>query len=177
MIIGRSIKKKNSISGIKRVYLMPYVKYSKTQFIGSDELIISFPVSTLYKFDLVIGSTFSEEVNTVENGQYIDQKLDITLQKVDYDMNYQFNRIINRSFRAIVEDNNGNLRMVGLYNGLDPNGSVKNGTNKEDFSGYNISFEGKERKLAPFIDNINDHTIHEGNVTFMEDVFVDGVFL
>ena len=53
---------------------------------------------------------------------------------------------------VIVEDNNGNLMLVGLDHGADVNGgTVVTGAAMGDLSGYTLTLQAAEKKPANFL--------------------------
>ena len=53
---------------------------------------------------------------------------------------------------VIIEDFNGNFRLAGAEHGVEVSVSTTSGGAMGDLNGYNISFEGKERNMAMFVD-------------------------
>ena len=53
----------------------------------------------------------------------------------------------------LIEDYNGNFRLAGLQNGVEVSVSTATGGAMGDLNGYNLSFEGKEKDPAYFVDS------------------------
>ena len=65
---GRKEPCKNSIGGIKAIYLMPFVKYGlyEIDVINGSELI-SFPSTTVYKYELrADGNDFNQSITFIQ---------------------------------------------------------------------------------------------------------------
>jgi hypothetical protein len=62
--------------------------------------------------------------------------------------------MVRGDWRAIYIDRIGNIRILGLYNGLDAQLSNETGADKSGFNGYKVTFTGKEDNQAYFIDDL-----------------------
>ena len=53
----------------------------------------------------------------------------------------------------LIEDYNGNFRLAGAQNGVEVSVGTATGGAMGDLNGYNITFEGKEKEPAYFVDS------------------------
>jgi len=101
LIQGRTKRKKNSTSGIKKIWLMSYNRYARSQITQTGEQLISFPLNTIYKYDLEDGATISERFEDNEDGGFYNQTIQVKLIKLDSDANHQLNILNKRLVRLI----------------------------------------------------------------------------
>lgn len=150
---GRKEPCKDSIGGIKELYLMAYVDYDVRSIVGyRNSLITSFPVSQLYRYEGQ-DKTFSESYN--EDGFYSLQ-LDFNLIKQDLTTSNLLSILTKNKVRAVIVDWKGNTRIAGIINGLDVEISAKTGGVKSDFNGYEVSLTGLEEFSSPFVQSLED---------------------
>ena len=139
---------KDLLGGVKRLYLFPYVKYSRSQIIVDDQELISFPGSDIYEV-YSSNTDFTQQTETEGGAVSWSQNFNIEIPKTE--ISSQVHLFVKQNYRAIVQDNNGNWRMLGLQNGLTASYSNTTGTNKADANGYKISFEGLEEMQAVYL--------------------------
>jgi hypothetical protein len=159
---------RDSIGGVKNVYLLNYIPYTYNQIQGVRGVSITdFPSSDLYKYEVVNGN-FSETINNDENGINYSQSLTFTLYKQDLATSRELNLMQKIDLRYIVEFNNGQFKMGGVYNGarLDSY-TVESGSAKGSLNGYNLTFSSEEEYASPFLNNL---PIQEGYL-LLEDGF------
>jgi len=152
MIANYDRKCKDTIGGLKRVYLMPYVKYSRSQIKSSGMTLTKFPIdipfSTYFKFDCE--GSYTQNSEDEGGAVYFNQSVNIKLTKV-YD-NIDIYDFINKEFRVAAETNNGKYIMFGVRNGLECTTTNSSGTDKSEFNGFDLSFKGKEEKVGLLTD-------------------------
>lgn len=145
--------KKNLLGGVKTVYLFPYVKYSRAQITLVDQKLTVFPTTIVLDWYSV--STNFNENNSVEGGDIAwNQSFTIELPKTEAIS--EVYKLVKQDYRAIYIDNIGNIRILGLYNGLEASITNESGSDKAGFNGYKVSFTGKEDNQAYFIDDLSD---------------------
>jgi len=141
--IGRPCK--DLIGGVQKVYLFPYVKYSRTQITIIGQEVTSFPTTTA--FEVYSSSTNFSESTEIEGGDVLwNQSFTIEVPKTAF--TNQLYRLVKQDYRAIFVDRIGNARILGLYNGLEASVTNETGTDKASFNGYKVSFTGKEARQA-----------------------------
>lgn len=152
---GYNRKCKDSQGGVNEIYLFPYVNYSRSQIITNGNILVTFPDTTIYKFYSNGSPNANETQETDAGGKYFNQSLPLELQGANDNNN--LSKLINKDYRLIFRDRNGLYRIFGLYNGLEANGiNYATGSNKSDFNGCKIAFDGKEEKQSFFITNLED---------------------
>jgi len=146
---------RDNIGGIKSVYLAKYVDYTYNLIEGvRGSEITGFPNTTLYKYEVTNGN-FSETITNDEQGVSYSQSLTFTLFKQDLLTTNELNRLKDIDLRYLVEYNNGDFKMGGVYNGatLD-NFTIDAGTSKGSLNGYNLTFTGSEEYASPFVSDL-----------------------
>jgi hypothetical protein len=138
--------------GIDKVYLFPYVKYSRSQITTVEQTVTVFPASIL--FDWVgINPTFNETTSIVGGDVAWSQSLSFEIPKM-YATQEVF-KLAEQYYRAIYIDKIGNIRILGLYNGLDSQITQESGSDKASLNGYKVTMTGKEDNQAYYLDNLN----------------------
>tara|TARA_R110001632_G_scaffold48583_1_gene122401 strand:+ start:654 stop:1136 length:483 start_codon:yes stop_codon:yes gene_type:complete len=142
--------------GIDKVYLFPYVKYSRSQIVLVNQIVTSFPASNVFDW-VVINPTFNE-TTSIEGGDVSwSQSLSFEIPKM-YSTQQPY-KLVEQYYRAIYVDRLGNIRILGLYNGLDSQITQESGSDKASLNGYKITMTGKEDNQAYYLANLNDFTI------------------
>ena len=169
--------RKELLGGIDKVYLFPFIKYSWSSITVLLQELTAFPATTLY--DLYsVSSSFTENTE-IEGGSVAwNQSFSIDIPKME--VASEIYKLSYKDYRAIYIDRNNNIRILGLYNGLEAQITQETGANKGDFSGYRVSFTGREDNQSYYIGNLIDtgFTINTINNYIFEDgcnyVFEDG---
>lgn len=173
ILLGRTNICKDSLGGLKFIYIMHYTRYNVSQIQLVGEQLFSFPVNDIYKYAIVGNSTFNESLSNENDGNRVTQSLSVTMPKISADMNYQLNRLVGGLVRAIVVDNNGNYNLLGLYNGLELKADIPRGTLKSDLSGYTLTFDGKEKVTAPFLNGLNGFNVKKDVIGYFEEGYIE----
>ena len=154
IIKGYDRECKDSIGGVKTVWLFPWAKYSRKDIQREGINLVMFPNNNIYKFDGLFDSSFSENDTFDANGQKFDQTLSINFSKIG--ATYDFRLLRNGLLRAVVEDNNKKLWLLGQDNGIRATQYTKQtGGDKSQLNGYNLAFEGSERMEAPLMSSLD----------------------
>lgn len=171
--LGRLEPCKDAVGGIKNIY---FANYDASIFTGAtidtDEEVTGFASAvTLYKYELRGANHNVEEANEVsaDNGtSFWTQTLTAALKKQDAATRKELKLMSYGRPIVIVEDYNGNFRVLGFENGCDVSVATSSGSAMGDFNGYNLSIVGTEKQPAHFIDpTIIDDTT---NTTVVEGV-------
>ena len=145
-------KCKTTLGGIKKIYLFPFVKYTRSQIVVNGMELVSFPETYIYEFD-VIGSY--NQTSDIEGGDiFFNQSCNINLNVV-YDL-LDIRNLLLRDYRIIVETNNGDKLLLGTYNGLRATANNTSGSSKSEFNGFKVDFIGKEDVYLLRIDNLTN---------------------
>ena len=160
LLKGRKNPCNDNIGGVKRVYLFKYADYLYNEIVGTKGVeLTDFPTTTIYPFECV-NATFDENINNDADGVSIDQTLSFTLLNQDLLTTNQLHDLTKIDLRYIVEYNNGNYRIGGLFNGANITElKAVSGGSKNSLNGYQISIKSEEEYLAAFLD-ISLFTIH-----------------
>jgi hypothetical protein len=138
--------------GINKVYLFPYAKYSRSQITISGQKVTAFPSTDIYEVHSN-ASSFNENSEIEGGADFYNQTLTLQFPKTTVQSEiYKFTKAL---YRAIYIDRLGNIRILGLWNGLDASVTNETGTEKEALNGYRVTFTGKEDNQAYFLDNLN----------------------
>jgi hypothetical protein len=138
--------------GIDTVYLFPYVKYNRKQITISGQKVTVFPSTDIYKVKST-SSSFNETTEFEGGAEFWNQSL--TLQFPKTTVLSEIYKLTRAFYRAIYVDRIGNIRILGLWNGLEANITNETGSEKESLNGYRVTLTGKEDNQAYWIDNLN----------------------
>lgn len=163
MLVGNYNRKcKDSIGGVKAVWLLTWQHYNRSQIVTNGNILVSFPESFVYKFESLTIPNADEKMNENEGGKYYEQTISLTIQT---NSKREFDKLLNKDYRALILDNNGLYRIFGLYNGMECDKiDFKTGGAKADLNGYNFTLTAKEEKQSVFILDPFDNG-------FIEDTF------
>ena len=151
---GYNRKCKDSIAGVSDVWLFPYVKYGRTEIVTNGVFLETIPETIIYRFN-PLTVNFSEAHSEEAGGKFYSQDLTLTFPVAEDIPNLE--KLTNLDFGAIIKDRNGNYRVLGLFNGLQCQGiSYNTGNAKVDLNGFNLSFDGREKYAAYFVEDLED---------------------
>jgi len=93
------------------------------------------------------------DASTIENGTVVyNQELLVTINKMNTSMRNEILLLGKNTLIAVVEDQNGVYWLLGRYNGLDiTTGTASSGLAQADRNGYQLTFTGGEKELAPTV--------------------------
>jgi len=157
---GRTEPCKDSIGGLKNIYIANFVSglYADLLTAGNidanDQITDLETPLELFKFELrADGNTFEESSESSrDNGTtFFTQSGTITLKKQDAETQRMFKLLSFGRPHILIEDYNNNFKLAGAENGVELLLGSTTGGAMGDFSGFNISFEGKEREPAYFV--------------------------
>ena len=160
---GRAWQCKEQTGGISAIYFANYDTLS-----GQAPVAGIIPALTgtvpLYKYELPeYTASLTETINaSVENGTYfVEQVIEMTLHKLRADERAEIKLLAAGRPQIIVEDNNGNLLLLGYEKGCNMSaGSAQSGTAAGDLSGYQLTFTANEDNTAPFVASLGDANIN-----------------
>ena len=152
--------KKTLQGGVNKVYLFPYVKYSRSQIVINEQTLVSFPSTTVYDWHS-INPNFNETTEVIGGDVAWNQTLSLEIPKM-YAANEVY-KLVKQYYRAIYIDRLGNIRILGLYNGLDAQITQETGTDKASLNGYRITLTGKEDGQSKYLTDLSDFTISKDN--------------
>ena len=153
---GRAVACQKSVGGLVAAYFINYGDLGTVIYDLTDtDVIDTFSGNPdAYKYDLRDQSSFEQSfVGSVENGTiYMEQTLNLSFTKLDKASNKELKLMAYGRPHVIVEDQNGNLFVMGLVNGAEVTaGTIVTGAAMGDMSGYTLTLSGKEKVPANFI--------------------------
>jgi len=145
---------RDSLGGLKAVLFIEAGNITDTTEVSGVVTEIDLAVGkTFYKYDLIKEtSSFTETVTaSVQNGTvFYAQELTVILNKLQANTRNEILLLAQNSLVAIAEDRNGKYWMLGKLGGLDMTaGTSASGVATGDRSGYELTFSGQEKALAP----------------------------
>jgi len=170
---GYSLDCKDSIGGLKAVYLckeyvsnmraVAVMNGTETNQIDTagfatwrDSAGVTIATPTVFRYLLRPGaSNLNTTVNSSsENGTtFFTQTLSLTLPKLSVAQSNEIKLICQARPQVYVEDNNGNLMLIGFDNGCETTGgTIVTGAARGDMSGFTLTMVGEELDPMLWID-------------------------
>ena len=147
---GRLEGCKDAVGGLNAVYFINFGDMGALSI--TDETITAIAATTpnAYKYDLRGTSTFDQSLNSSrENGTTVaEQTLTVSLKKQDASTHKEVKMLAYGRPHVIIEDNNGDLWMLGEEFGAEMSATTSTGASMGDKSGYELSFVAMEKGLA-----------------------------
>ena len=144
---------KSNLGGVRKLYLFPFVKYSRSLLTVVGNLLVSYPTTLIYEFDFVGNPNVDISQDENDGGKFYNNN--ITFDLVGLKDAVEIQKLAKKDYIIIFEDENGNNRILGLKNGLALDSLTSNtGGAKSDLSGFNLSFKGQEEEEPYFINNL-----------------------
>jgi hypothetical protein len=134
--------------GIAKLFLFPYVKYSKSLNLVDDQTVVTFPFTVAFAYEAE-NISFTESTSVKNGGVEWTQKLSFIV--TDANVSSEVYKLPNKDYSAVILDRNGNYRFIGMRNGAEVTVNASSGTGKSDLNGYNISLTAKEDNQAYYI--------------------------
>lgn len=161
---GRLEVCKDSVGGIDAVYFINRGTYDYATDVtfnntNTDVVDVIANVTTVYKYELKGTSNFEQALQpNADNGTEIwQQNVLLVLRKQDPVMHKQLKLMAYGRPSIIVKNRNNQFFIVGLEYGTDMTaGTISNGTQMVDFSGYNFTLTAMERMPANFLNCDNE---------------------
>lgn len=167
IIQGREIQCKTQIGGIKNAYIASYIPVTRSSITYDGISLTTFPQTFVFKFELLSGEVFQQQMNDGDGGKYYDINITLNFFKISAFDNLQFQRLLKKDWFLVIQDNNNNYFLLGFRNGL-----ICEKLDSETNQKYSLTFTGQEEELAPFCDDlINTDLII---VDFYNKIFQEG---
>jgi len=150
---GRELPCKDSVGGIKAVYLADYGTLG-TLTVTSGEVTAISGAPDLFQFDVKGNSSLEQAITSSrENGTtFYEQTLNLTLTKLDLETQQEIVTIAKARPHIFVEDYNGNYFLIGAAHGADVSGgTIVTGAAMSDLSGFTLVFSAQETLPAYFV--------------------------
>lgn len=162
--LGRLEGCKDQVGGLNAIYFLNFDDATYT--IASDETAsVNETTPSAYKYDLRGTSTFEQSLTSSrENGTtFVEQTLTVSLKKQDSTTHKEVKLLAYGRPKILIEDNNGNLFVMGHEYGAEMNGTTSTGAAMGDKNGYELTFVATEKQLAPFSsDAISAYSVTAG---------------
>jgi hypothetical protein len=153
---GRRLQCKNQKAGIKRVLFANFGNYGFT--VVNSVLTaydpMSDPAFTLYAYEVKGASGLEETWNVSrENGTaFVSQVLSLQMPRLDAETQNELKLLVYGRPIAFIEDYNGNIKVVGIFAGLEATGgTITTGQASGDLTGFTLELTGEEVEGAPFV--------------------------
>lgn len=152
---GRIKACKKSIGGIVNAFFVNFAKDAFT-ILNGEVTAIDIAVTEVFQYALrgdenVFSEAFTSNRNT--GVSLSTQTLVLQLKKLDKDTSNEVKLMAHGTPQIIVESRDGTYQLLGLTDGMDlTDSNIGTGGAKEDFNGYNLTFTGVEKDMAPFLD-------------------------
>lgn len=172
---GRIEQCKDSVSGLKAIYIINYDKLNSdsvdylTTPVGSEDVIDTWtPIDTatamnLYKFELKSNSnSFVQAIEpSRDNGTtFFTQTLVANLKRQDAATTKTVKLLSYGRPRIVVRSMTNQFFLMGLDQGADVSaGEISTGAALGDFNGYSLTFTAQEELPANFIDCSDETTL------------------
>lgn len=153
---NRGCKDRDSNGGFKAFYPFPFLEDAFTITDGL-ATAVNAELSTVYKYDLYgDNNSFSAPivVDEVTHSSLCTQTTSLRLFKVDGDSSNQLTKMGQGRHMGVLEDKNGNLRIIGHETGFktftatETVEGVMNG-----FVGYDVEIVSEIKNLTPILDS------------------------
>lgn len=156
--IGRLEPCKDKVSGLRAVYFVNFgeldgITFDITDTDAVDELFDVASTTNVYKYDLKGTSALEETINSSrENGTtFVQQVLTLSLKGRDAASHKELKVMAHGRPHVIVEDENGDAWVMGIYRGAEVAGSSSIGAAMGDFNGYSLTLTADELTFANYI--------------------------
>jgi len=168
---GRLEQCKDVVGGLQSIYILNYGEYDPITDVtysllpGQEDLITAIALTAatpIYKYELKGTNSFETTITSSrENGTtFFEQVLAIMLKKQDVATHKEIKLLTYGRPNIVVRTNANQFFIAGLARGMDVTaGTIGNGTNLGDMSGYSLTFTGQEAIPANFLDCTNDTTL------------------
>lgn len=155
---GRVESCKSNVGGLRTMYVANWDADLYDNLAITDEEITSLGtrVVDVFKFELRGENNTFEEANenSRDNGtSFWTQTANISVKKQDKLSQAQLKLLSYGRPHVILEDYNGNFRILGAQNGCEVSVGSATGGAMGDLNGYTLAIEGKELSMAYFVDS------------------------
>jgi len=151
---GRELPCKDSVGGIKTVYMADYGTLGTLSVTAGEVTGFSAQSPELFQFDVKGSSSLEQGITSSrENGTtFYEQTLNLTLTKLDVATQQEIILLAKARPHVFIEDYNGNFFLIGAANGADVSGgTIVTGAAMGDLSGFTLVFSAQETLPAYFV--------------------------
>jgi len=151
---GRLEPEKTSVGGLKNAYFINYDADLKSGATITANIIsaLASPVP-VFKFELRGGNSYSEKSATdrATGTTFWEGNATIILKKQDATTQEQMYAIAVGRPQIILEDNNGNYRLLGAEFGCECKPDTSTGASFGEMNGYTINITTSEKTMSDFV--------------------------
>jgi hypothetical protein len=170
--LGRGIKCKDSVGGLANVYFINFGDITGYTFDATNtdviETITGGGTISAYKYELsTMLSSFNEVFNSTPNGNSsVTQTLVLNINKQTLADHKEIKLLTYGRPRVVIEDKNGNFRVMGLDFGADvTTANANGGAAMQDTSGYEVTLVATEKIYANFMEATNEAGLATAGLT------------
>jgi hypothetical protein len=152
---GRGKACKNSISGVRKVYLNNYLADPWT-IVSGQVTAMNVLLTEAFVYDLSGDGQVLDEnmVGDRNNGTRVNtQTITAILQGIDAATSAELNLVTAATPQAVIQTRDGNYHAVGLTDGIDFTVVQNTGSAKGDLNGYTLTGISTELDLSPILDS------------------------
>ena len=161
---GRLEQCKDSVSVLDAIFFINYGDYNAETDVtynvtNTDQIDDINGVSSLYKYELKGANSFEQTINSSrENGTtFVEQTLTIQLKKQDAATHKTVKLLSFGRPHIVVKTRSNQYFLMGLERGADLTaGTISNGVQLGDMSGYSLTFTAQENIAANFLNCSTD---------------------
>ena len=162
---------KTNQGGVHKVYLFPFVKYSRSDVSFDGQTIDSFPLTTVYGYEAT-NIAISESSKTETRGSSWSTSLSFDIPQTNAAI--ELFKLLKRDYCAITLDRLGNYRLLGIWNGGETSINAGSGSDKNSMNGSSVKIEFKEDNQAYFISDFGaNFTIFDSQIGINNFIFDD----
>ena len=150
--LGRLEGCKDQIGGLNAIYFLNFDDATFAVDSTTGLATVNETTPAAYKYDLRGTSTFEQSLTSSrENGTtFVEQTLTVSLKKQDSTTHKEVKLLAYGRPKVLVEDNNGNVFVMGHEYGAEMNATTSTGSAMGDKSGYELTFVATEKGFAKF---------------------------
>lgn len=152
---GRKKACKNSISGVRKLFLFNFLQDPFTVVSGA-ATAMNVLLTEAFEYDLTGDGQVLDEnmVGDRNNGTRVNtQTITAILQKIDAATSAELNLVTAATPQAVVQSRDGNYHAVGITDGIDFTVVQNTGSAKTDLNGYTVTGISTELDLSPILDS------------------------
>jgi hypothetical protein len=153
---GKLLNCKDQKGGIKSIYFANGTAEDFALVITAHQVTSLGTLDEVFKYEVKATTNTLTETGTSseDNGTFfVAQALAVTLPKLSADLQAQAQLICAGRPSVFVEDYNGNIVLVGAYNGTMSNMTKVTGGASGDLSGFTLAINAEEKDNSPFLDS------------------------
>lgn len=153
---GRLLNCKDQKGGIKAIYFANGTAEDFGYTITGQQITALGTLAEVFKYEVKATTNTLTETGTSseDNGTFfVAQALAVTLPKLSADLQAQCQLICAGRPSVFVEDYNGNIVLVGAYNGTMSNMTKVTGGASGDLSGFTLTINAEEKDNSYFCDS------------------------